>query len=481
MAENKKISTKIKDYQVKEKKARKELLEVIHSEIVDSKKPKEVHIVKADFVDLKSSKKTASKMVAEKMWGLNPEKDATVGKKQRIVKRIFTFAFIIFVVGVLIYTAYNDFFAPGGDRKLPEWSDFKALLHDSWYYLVFAMLCLLGGLLAKGSKLAIMCKKTTGKFHFKTCFETGIIGTYYNNITPLAVGGQPFEIYHLSKHGISGGTAASLPIAAYITNQLAFVSLGAISMLLYTNNILKLPSSLAVFTDAFLAMAMIGLICCSIMPLLVLLFCFMPKTCSKIVQFFMYIAGKLRLVRDPKKATIKTIKSIIQNAEGLKKLAKSPLVLLSSFVLSLIEHLLSTSIAFFSLLAFTFPGTTLYQGATPSFGILYLQVMQMCFLLFLSVSFIPTPGNSGAADLSFFNLFKQGLPAGFAFPAMAVWRFFSFYSAIIIGFVFANVKKRNDKKRQKQHTQNIQNNKQILKDNDVDNDKVSDALSNDVV
>ena len=110
-----------------------------------------------------------------------------------------------------------------------------------------------------------------------------------------------------------------------------------------------------------------------------------------------------------------------------------------------------------------------------------LAVIQLCIMLYAAISFIPTPGNSGAADLSFFNLFKQGLPAGFAFPAMAVWRFFSFYSAIIIGFVFANVKKRNDKKRQKQHTQNIQNNKQILKDNDVDNDKVSDALSNDVV
>ena len=448
MAEKKKISTKIKDYQDREKKSKKELLEVIETEIDHSKKTKDVHVENADFVEKKSCKKTATKMVAEKMWGLNPEKDATIGKKQRIIKRIFTFTFIIFVVGVLFYTAYNDFFAPGGNRKLPEWSDFKALLHDSWYYLVFAMLCLLGGLLAKGSKLAIMCKKTTGKFHFKTCFETGIIGTYYNNITPLAVGGQPFEIYHLSKHGVHGGVASSLPIAAYITNQLAFVALGGISLALYTTNVLKLPSSLAVFTGAFTAMTIVGMICCSVMPLLVLLFCFLPKTCSKLVQLIMYSGGKLRIVRDPKKTTIKIIKTIVQNAECLKTFAKSPLVLLSSFFLSFMEHILNTSMAFFVLLAFTFPGTTLYEGATPNLGLLYLQVLQMCFMLFLSVSFIPTPGNTGAADLSFFNLFKQGLPAGFAFPAMAVWRFFSFYSSIIIGFVFANIKKRNDKKRQ---------------------------------
>ena len=447
MAEKKKISSKIKDYQTKEKKARKELLDVINTEIDNSKKPKEVNIVKADFVEAKSKKSSAKTMVVERVWGVNKEKDAIISKKQRIFKRLFTAAFIVFVVGVLIYTAYNDFFAPGANRKIPEWSDFKALLIDSWYYLVVALLCLLGGLLAKGSKLAIMCKKMTGKAHFKTCFETGIIGTYYNNITPLAVGGQPFEIYHLSKHGIHGGVASSLPIAAYITNQLSFVALGGISLGLYTSNVLKLPSSLAVFTDAFTAMTIIGMACCSVMPLLVLLFCFMPKTCSKIVQFVMYLGGKLRIVRDPKKTTIKTIKVIIQNAECLKQLSKSPFILLSSFFLSFLEHILNASIAFFVLLAFTFPGE-LFGGANPSFELLYLQVLQICFMLFLSVSFIPTPGNSGAADLSFFNLFKQGLPAGFAFPAMAVWRFFSFYSSIIIGFTFASIKKKNDKKRE---------------------------------
>ncbi|MBQ7924256.1 MAG: flippase-like domain-containing protein, partial [Clostridia bacterium] len=76
----------------------------------------------------------------------------------------------------------------------------------------------------KGAKLSVFCKSMTGKFHFKTCFETGIIGHYYNNVTPLAVGGRPFEIYHLSKHGVRGGVATSLPIATFFLNQFAFVT-----------------------------------------------------------------------------------------------------------------------------------------------------------------------------------------------------------------------------------------------------------------
>ena len=70
-------------------------------------------------------------------------------------------------------------------------------------------------------------------------------------------------------------------------------------------------------------------------------------------------------------------------------------------------------------------------------------------ILFASVSFIPTPGNSGAADLSFFLIFDAGLYAGLAFPAMATWRLFCFYSYIIIGFIFATLKKRSDSKKEK--------------------------------
>ena len=60
---------------------------------------------------------------------------------------------------------------------------------------------------------------------------------------------------------------------------------------------------------------------------------------------------------------------------------------------------------------------------------------------------IPTPGNSGAADLSFYVLFSTGLTtAGLAFPAMVVWRILSFYSLIIIGFIFTTVYKKHHKK-----------------------------------
>ena len=288
-----------------------------------------------------------------------------------------------------------------------------------------------------------MCKSLTKKFHFKTSFETAIIGSYYNNVTPLAVGGQPFEIYHLSKHGVHGGVASSIPIATFMLNQFAFVILGIISIVLFRTNYLEIPLNIyALWPTTFSTLAIIGLACCFVMPFLVMLFSLMPKIGAKLVHFVMWIGGKLRIVKSPKETTIKTVKNVIHNATCLKKICANPLVFISSFLISFLEHFASTSIAFFVLKAFG------YEIADVSLTKEWLQVMQICIILFASVTFIPTPGNSGAADLSFFLLFEVGLYAGFAFPAMVVWRIFCFYSYIIIGFVFATLKKRADLKQE---------------------------------
>ena len=118
---------------------------------------------------------------------------------------------------------------------------------------------------------------------------------------------------------------------------------------------------------------------------------------------------------------------------------------ISSFLLSFLEHLSGTSIAYFVLCFFGFNwGGGLIEWA---------QVIQICVLINVAISFIPTPGNAGAADLSFYLLFKTGLGlsgneqvSGYAFPAMLVWRVLSFYSTIIIGFTFNKIKKRKDKR-----------------------------------
>ncbi len=364
--------------------------------------------------------------------------DETTNKRQRILKTVWSVTFVVLVLAVLVWTFINDF---ASGEPLPSGKVLLDIFGSNWYFLALALASVGACYLLKGLKLSIMCKSMTKKWHFKTCVETGVYGIYYNNVTPLAVGGQPFEIRYLSRHGVHGGVASSLPIATFFLNQLAFVLLGIVSLVLFSFNGLNIPMEMVNATPTVTSiLAIVGLALCIIMPILVVTFSLMPRVGATIVRLVFFLASKFKIVKNPEQLRYKTTKTVIHNSKCLKKIATNPLVFISSFLISFGEQLANCSIAYFTLkfFGFNWPAQNLAEWA---------QVVQLCIILYAGISFIPTPGNSGAADLSFYLLFRTGLNAsgysGFAFPAMITWRILSFYLYIIIGFILS-VRKRHE-------------------------------------
>jgi uncharacterized membrane protein YbhN (UPF0104 family) len=70
------------------------------------------------------------------------------------------------------------------------------------------------------------------------------------------------------------------------------------------------------------------------------------------------------------------------------------------------------------------------------------QIILICIVIYSAVAFVPTPGNSGAADLTFYSLFAASLTVtGMAFSAMIVWRLLCFYSFIFAGIFMLILRK----------------------------------------
>ncbi len=408
--------------------------------------PKYRRVIEQDKLSSKEFKKKAGRqMFLTNFFGVTEQEDET-SKRQRIFKRVFTILFAVVMFGVIFYTFYTDFFAPGEDRVTASFSDFLDNISKNWYFLLLAIASLGCCFFFKGFKLSIMCKKMTGKWHLKTCFETGIIGHYYNNVTPLAAGGQPFEIYHLSKNGVHGGTASSLPIVAFFMFQFAFVSLGIFSIVCFTpaTNIFNLPSAIIDSTTATVLrpLAIVGVCLGLFMPSIVIIFSLLPRVCAKLVGLVIALGAKLKLVKDAKLLTRKTLKTVVHNSRCIKKFATSPVALISLLIVSFLEVISLCSIAFFTLKFF---GFNLKQDV--GFVLEWAQIVLVSMVLYSAISFIPTPGNSGAADFSFYWLFGLGLLGGFAFPAMIIWRILSYYMFIIVGIIFISGNKRREQKR----------------------------------
>lgn len=391
---------------------------------------------KYDFVSKKSDKSIGKQLAMSKILGVDKEQADSFTKRQKTYKLIFTLVFVVFVVSVLVFTAYKDFFGNDENRIPFSWNKIGEIFSHSWVYLLLAFTALFLHFFFKGTKLSVVCKSMTKRARFKTCFETGIIGLYYNNVTPLAAGGQPFEIYYLSKHGVHGGVATSMSISTFFFNQFSFCGLALVSILFLSKN--QLYADIIVFK----VMAIVGVILCLTVPILVVVFSLMPGFATRLIKGIIKIGTKLKLVKYPDRLLYKTMKTVIQNSRCLKKIVSRPLFFSFSALLSVFEQIAGVSIAFFVLKFFGFNivGMTFFEEM--------VQVLQICLVLSAAISFIPTPGNSGAADLSFFAFFARHLASGLAFPAMMVWRLLAFYSYVIIGFIFATLKKRSDRKKE---------------------------------
>ena len=256
----------------------------------------------------------------------------------------------------------------------------------------------------------MLLKRFTGKGNKKLARQTVLLGRYYDNITPAAIGGQPFQISHMLKSGVPSEHAAMVPILGFVTTQLAFVLLGILTLIFGANIVLS---------PVTYAAAYFGLILYASLPVLILFFALTPKTAKKLLSALFKFLNKIHVVKNVRKTEEKVFTEIEKYSKCIKDVVKNKQMLGKPMGLSLVYQLGMTSIPFFVISAF---------GG----GISYLAATMTTISIMAAISFVPTPGNAGAAEGSFYLVFSA-LSSGYTFWAMITWRFFSYYLFIALG------------------------------------------------
>ena len=245
-----------------------ELSEREYDERISGDSPVREHAIS---ISDENEKSVGKQIVMNKVLGFD-DKDA-VTKRQKFFKRLMSWLFIVIVAGVLAWTAYNDFFSE--KKQLPPREYWAEIFSTRWYYIILAILSLALCFALKATKHSLISFSLTGKWRYGVCLGTSVIGLYYNYVTPLAVGGQPFEIYNLTKNGYSGGEASSMTISAFILHQIAFVICGFVSLGLFIGNALDIPENMVAAIPRIISIiATVGLLLAFSVPLFVILFSF---------------------------------------------------------------------------------------------------------------------------------------------------------------------------------------------------------------
>lgn len=331
-------------------------------------------------------------------------------KKKKLRKIILTILFIAFSAGVIIATAVNEF---SGSNEAADLKD----VHLNGWLLIPATICFLIMIFLEYGKYALMISKSTPKGTFsrrelwKLSFRTVMLGRYYDNITPAAVGGQPAQILQMRKTGkISNGMATAIPIFSMISGQFTFLLI-AIPCFIFSGILFQYP----LLTTA----AWIGLLFFAFWPVMVLGTMFFPKPTAKIINLIVRFFAKIKIIKNRDEAVKKVEKEVADYAENVKLIIKKPGVGGWVMVMSFFSNIFLSFIPYFVLIAF---------GGDIDFGECFL----MTTAVRAAVYFAPTPGNAGVAEGTFYIVFSR-LSTGYVFWAMMLWRLFSYYIYIIVG------------------------------------------------
>ncbi len=329
-------------------------------------------------------------------------KNSSENIKKKRFKQLIVVLFILGNIAIIFWTASQEF---GGNNRV-KFSDVK--LH--WWLLLPAILSFLIALTAEIHKYDMLIKEFTKKGNKKLARHTVLIGRYYDNVTPAAIGGQPFQIAHMLKNGVPREYAAMIPVLGFVTTQLAFVLLGIITLIFGANIVLS---------PVTYAAAYFGLMLYAFLPTMILFFALTPKTAKKILSSLFKFLHKIHIIKNVSKTEEKVFGEIEKYAKCIKHVVKDKKMLGKTMGLSLVYQFGMLSIPFFVISAF---------GG----GISYLAATMTTISINAAISFVPTPGNAGAAEGSFYLVFST-LSSGYTFWAMLVWRFFSYYLFIALG------------------------------------------------
>ena len=348
----------------------------------------------------------------------NPQAVDMSNKKERWKKILKTVLLLLFF-GATFYTVYavSKTLSGGNIASLKD-----VLSTPNPLYLVLLFVIVLLIFLTDGMKYSVASKITVGKFDYKFNIGVGIMGRFYDNITPFSTGGQPYQVYQYYKRGYPASVSTVIPIVKYIFQLITKIIVCLVLYIVNHDVLDMLPKAQA---TAVASLTYIGIIVASFGPVTLILFSLFPNAINKIIRFVLKIGYKLKIVKDYDKKSKEVLDFLVNYSKAFKQVAGNFKTVVVMLIVSIIDFLLVMSVPFFVIIAL---GKT-----TPSVKLFWDMVTLNAYSLF-AASLVPTPGNSGAiegvASMAFAPL---QMAEGALFWVVFIWRICTYYIYIVIG------------------------------------------------
>lgn len=313
----------------------------------------------------------------------------------------------------------------------------------------------------------IMIKSFTDKKSWKVAYDVAVIGKYYDNVTPFAVGGQPMQIISLAKNGVSAGVSTSIPLIKMIINT---VMTAFLSLLFFAIGLPLISATTPLNQILITLLEILGIIGL-IITVLVAIFMFLLSSGTLFTRSF--IRGiirflyKIKLVKNYRQTYRKTLNQVAEYKFSMKYLWNNKKLLFSLLGLNLVEIVCSSIFSFIVVMA-------LATNIDDNILLFMFVCMTKYYLCQMASSYIPLPGGTGMMEIAYIILFGVILGDNTVWGLLG-WRFLSYYIIIIHGFIhelIKIIKNFIDTKKIK----NQSNNGDLNANNEVANVKIAETI-----
>ena len=326
-------------------------------------------------------------------------------------KIILRSTFMILITIVLFYYILKDNFT----------ESMHLLYKSNFIYITSAIICYIFFILLESYLVKILINKIDKKYSMKKATILMVMTRFFNGITPFSVGGEPLQVYELSKENIKVSDSILVITEAFIIHEIAVCLLALISIigkiLLHIN-----PS------DFVWTITLIGFFINFIIIFVVSFISIKINVATKIGDFFIKIFNKLKIIKDKEKATNEWHDKCIEYSMGYKELLNNKRFLIKGVLIIAVSMILYFLIAYFSILAI---------DATVDINVIYSVLLSS--LIYISATFIPIPGGSVGIEYCYLNYYALLIPENIVIASLVVWRFISFYLPMIIGGILFNI------------------------------------------
>ena len=313
---------------------------------------------------------------------------------------------LFFLILIILFTCYTIY-----DKE--SFLLLKENIRDiKYYYIIICLIIISLYFLLQGIYMKSILNTLKHKISLKKGIFYSMLEFYFSGITPSSTGGQPVQLYYMTKDDIPIRKSYITLMLNTIYFKIIILIMGIIALIFKSNIIF---SSRHIYIFFFI----LGFLVDLAIALIALLLVFKQNIVKKILNKIVKIGKKTKLFRK-KAENLKEDEILKLYNNEIDYIFSHKKIVLLNFLLTCIQRLLLFSIAY-----------VIYRGlgfnAYSYFDLVMIQVIVQ-----VSIESFPLPGGAGLSEGLLHNIFVMIFASKLADVRMLLIRTFSFYIPLIV-------------------------------------------------